>query len=273
MKIIQLLEDLTRVSEAPSLTTGAPATRRESLARVGRVAIDFSKVALPFGAALAAAAPSAQAQTPTRTPIDVFNFALLLEYLEAEFYERGLAASGLVEAPNRDVIAQISKHETAHVAFLQQAIRDNGGTPIDKPEFDFTAGGTFADVFRNPATYLAVAQAFEDTGVRAYKGQAAFLVGQGDLLEAALQIHSVEARHAAVIRRIRGQEAWIPFADDSAGTATARVYAGEENVTQLGVNASMMPFSGGVSAEQATEAYDEPLETGDVNAIAGLFMA
>jgi rubrerythrin len=53
---------------------------------------------------------------------------------------------------------------------------------------------------------LALAQAFEDTGVRAYKGQAANLMSKPDLLTAALQIHSVEARHASEVRRLRGQK-------------------------------------------------------------------
>ena len=270
MKIIQFLEDLTRVGEAHPLDT--PTSRRASLGRMGRVAVDFSKVALPFGAAFAAASPAAQAQGTTRTAIDVFNFALLLEYLEAEYYQTGLDTAGLISDANRDVIAKIGEHENEHVAFLQQAITANGGTPIDKPEFDFTAGGTFANVFRDETTFLTVASAFEDTGVRAYKGQAGFLLGQGDLLQAALQIHSVEARHAAIVRRLIGKEAWIPFADSSAGTPVAPIYAGEENVTQLGVDASAMPFSGGTSPEQVTEAYDEPLSGAQVNTIAGLFL-
>ena len=271
MKIIQFLEDLTRVGEAHPLDTPAT-TRRDSLGRIGRAAVDFSKIALPFGAAFAAAVPEAQAQGSTRSAVDVFNFALLLEYLEAEFYERGLAASGLVAPEHRDIIALIGEHEDQHVEFLRSAISANGGTPIDQPEFDFTAGGTFADVFRNPATFLAVAQAFEDTGVRAYKGQAGFLLGAGDLLTAALQIHSVEARHAAIIRRLRGESPWIPFANGvESGDPTFPVYDGEANVTQLGVDASAMPFSGGTSPEQVTEAYDEPLTTEEAGAIANLF--
>jgi len=79
---------------------------------------------------------------------------------------------------------------------------------VAKPVFDFSGGngtmlGPFATVFTNCNVFLAVAQTFEDTGVRAYKGRAGELVGGGDLLTAALQIHSVEARHAAHIRLMR----------------------------------------------------------------------
>jgi rubrerythrin len=60
--------------------------------------------------------------------------------------------------------------------------------------------------FTDYQQFLALAQAFEDTGVRAYKGQAANLMSKPDLLTAALQIHSVEARHASEVRRLRGQK-------------------------------------------------------------------
>ena len=267
MKILSLIETLTKVEENNALHT--PTSRRAAFSKFGDVAIDFAKVAAPFG--VAALLPNrAQAQTGT-SAIDVLNFALLLEYLEAEFYVRGLDASGLLSpAFNRPVIEQISKHETAHVALLQGAIRSAGGTPIDKPTFDFTAGGTFRDVFTNEQTFLAVAQAFEDTGVRAYKGQAGNLLGT-DTLTVALQIHSVEARHAAQIRRIRGLQGWIPFENGIPGVPAAQaVYAGEANVTHLGLNADGL--AAGISTEQVTESFDEPLTRQQVEAIANLFM-
>ncbi len=143
--------------------------------------------------------------------VDVLNFALTLEYLEAEFYQTGLGTSGLLPPDVRDQFDQIRKHEVAHVAFLRQVL---GSRAVGKPAFDYTGGmgrknGPFADVFSNPATFAAVAQAFEDTGVRAYKGQAANLMSNDTVLQAALQIHSVEARHAAQVRRIRQQKGWI----------------------------------------------------------------
>src|SRR5690606_12593609 len=105
---------------------------------------------------------------------------------------------------------QIRKHEVAHVEFLRQQIGTLGGTPADlsATSFDFTGGngsgtGPFATATTNKAVLLAAAQAFEDTGVRAYKGQAGNLISNRAVLTAALRIHSVEARHAARIRRLR----------------------------------------------------------------------
>ena len=77
-----------------------------------------------------------------------------------------------------------------------------GGTPVAEPTFDFSGGkgsgnGPFANAFNDYSLFLAVAQTLEDTGVRAYKGQAGNLISSDDVLTAALRIHSVEARHAA----------------------------------------------------------------------------
>ncbi len=220
--------------------------------------------------------------------IDVLNFALTLEYLEAEFYVRGLAAAGLIVAEDRPAFQTISQHETAHVEFLRSTIIALGGTPVAKPNFDYTAGngsmaGPFANVFTNYATYLAVSQTFEDTGVRAYKGQAGNLISSNEILRAALRIHSVEARHASHVREIRRRngllvpagvllQPWITL--DESGIATDLVdpsYAGEELTTQAGVN--IVGINGfKITAEDASEAFDEPLTKAQVLAIVDPFI-
>ena len=78
-------------------------------------------------------------------------------------------------------ITTIRDHELAHVNFLKSAISAAGGTPIGQPVFDFTGGngsgnGPFAGAFADYELFLAVAQVLEDTGVRAYKGQAGNLI-------------------------------------------------------------------------------------------------
>ena len=144
---------------------------------------------------------------PTDAITDVLNFALTLEYLESEFYKAGVAMPGLIPAgtPAVGALNKIKTDEVAHVAFLSGAITAAGGTPVTYTgaDFDFTAHGAFPDVFNDYDVFLAVAQTFEDTGVRAYKGQAPNLMTSNDFLTAALQIHSVEARHAAHIRQMR----------------------------------------------------------------------
>ena len=194
---------------------------------------------------------------------DVLNFALTLEFLEAAFYRQGLAASTLVPTAARPVFQQILKHEDAHVALLRSVL---GASAVTSPSFDFTAGGAFADVFTNYTTFLAVSQGLEDTGVRAYKGQAGALISDNNILTVALQIHSVEARHAAQVRRMRMQKAWITGSSTDVA-AIASVYAGEGVTLQAGVETSTF-----VSANAASAAFDEPLSRQAVLDIAGLFI-
>ena len=122
---------------------------------------------------------------------EVLNFALTLEYLENEFYRTALASDKLIPSETRATFELIGlNHEAAHVEVLKAALGEHA---VKKPEFDYTAEGAFADVFSNYKTFLAVSQAFEDTGVRAYKGQAGNLKSSDKILTVALQIHSVEA--------------------------------------------------------------------------------
>ena len=225
------------------------------------------------GAVLATAALAsdafAQGGLPS-TVVDVLNFALTLEYLEAEFYVTGVGTSGLIPADMRGPFDQIRKHEVAHVAFLRGVL---GGAAVAKPTFDFTGGGgsgngPFADVFRNAQTFAAVAQAFEDTGVRAYKGQAANLMGHNDVLRAALCIHSVEARHASQVRRMRGQKGWITGSmPGNLPDAAKGTYKGESNRFQFILGQADS------NGQAMTEAFDETLSKNQVLQIVTPFIA
>lgn len=194
---------------------------------------------------------------------DVLNFALTLEYLEAEFYNVSVDTPGLITGDARPYYQQIQKHENAHVALLKSAL---GAAAVSKPRFDFTAKGKYPDVFSNVQTNYALAQAFEDTGVRAYKGQAARLIPFNDVLSTALSIHSVEARHAARIRYLRGRKGWITYAD---GDPMA-VYAGDDVRMQAGVNLVAVT---GLTPDRISEAFDEPLTKEQVLAIVTPFLA
>ncbi|MBS1664590.1 MAG: ferritin-like domain-containing protein [Bacteroidetes bacterium] len=241
-------------------------SRREALTKGLSFGLKAALTALPFG--LYDALSNKAMAGPSNSDIAaVLNYALTLEYLEASFYSTGMSTNGLVPSSDRTVIGQISKHETAHVALLKQTITSLGGTPGAMPTFDFTAGGTFGDVFSNYQTFLALANAFEDTGVRAYKGAAPSLLGAGAVLTAALDIHSVEARHACEIRRIRGLKGWISNADSNG--LPAAIYAGDDNTTQLNINVTTVTTAPAINV---TEAFDEPLTMTAVLAIAGPFI-
>ncbi|MDX2002396.1 MAG: ferritin-like domain-containing protein [Chitinophagales bacterium] len=270
MKILNILNKLNLESTDTKRFNKA-ASRRDLFKLFGETGKTIAAAAVPV-ALVSLASKKANAYVALQGPLeDVLNFALTLEYLEAEFYTLGLNASGLI--PNGDatqIFQQISKHENAHVTFLQDTISSLGTTPVSKPTFDFTAGGTF-DAFGDYATFLALSQAFEDTGVRAYKGGAASLMSNDAVLTAALQIHSVEARHASEVRRLRGLKGWIT--QDQRGTGmpaqTQAVYDGEQNTTHGGVNATTVTSIG---SDGLTEAFDEPLDMQSVLNIANLFI-
>ncbi len=211
---------------------------------------------------------------------DTLNFALTLEYIESNFYIKGVAAAGLIPtAPEMAALTTIRDHEAAHVNFLRAAITSLGATPVTftADQFDFTAHGTFPTVFSDYDTFLAVAQTFEDTGVRAYKGQAGNLISNNDILTAALNIHSVEARHASHVRQMRKARGadvkpWITKNNSGIGAVVAASYAGEEITTQAGVN--IINLNGfPISADAASEAFDEPLTKDQVVSIVTPFFA
>lgn len=270
MNILKFIESFT--DENVMRNVGS---RRESFSQFGNIGKNLALASIPFGlSALANKAIAADITATPATPTGALQFALTLEYLEDEFYRLGLE-SGVIPTGGRDekVFMQISAHETDHVTFLKNALAANAPA---KPTFDFTVGGTF-DPFNKTgigktaayAQFLALAQAFEDTGVRAYKGQAANLISTPDLLTAALQIHSVEARHASEVRRLRGLKGWISNAERGAGMpeATQAVYAGEGVTVQAGFNTAAK-----FGAAAGSEAYDEPLTTQQVVDIANLFI-
>ncbi|MEO5494498.1 MAG: ferritin-like domain-containing protein [Sphingomonas sp.] len=197
-----------------------------------------------FKAAIGAAAVGAtalvvtgEAFAQTVTDADIFNFALNLEYLEAQFYAyaaggAGLAATLLGTSPGaltatnarrvdnldsdplvRDYAREIAADEVAHVTFLRAQL---GTSAVASPAIDISAtptsafstaaraagligaGATF-DPYSSPENFLLGAFIFEDVGVTAYKGAAPLILNR-TFVEAAAGIMAVEAYHAALVR-------------------------------------------------------------------------
>jgi hypothetical protein len=144
------------------------------------------------GGALAAALLARPAEAAT-SDTDVMNFALLLEYLQADFYTE-VEQMAPLRGEAKTLARVVGAHERAHVRAFHAAL---GSAAIAKPGFNFQ-GATETQV-----AFVKTAVAFEDLAVAAYKGQAPRLRSPA-LLAAAVSIHSVEARHAAWIRRVAG---------------------------------------------------------------------
>ena len=128
----------------------------------------------------------------------IVNYALTLEYLEADFY-RQVVDSGMVKDRRIAALAtQFGDQEQEHVDALL-ATAKKLGKPAQAPKTDFQAvldGG--------PTKILETAAAVENLGASAYLGQAGRIKDK-EILAAALAIHSVEARHAAALNAIAGK--------------------------------------------------------------------
>ena len=179
----------------------------------------FTKSAALFGAgALASKIVLAQTTTPpattSSTDIDILNYALALENLEAAFYVQNLARFGASDFNNSlytpifgskingnvlTYIQAIRDHEVAHVAALVATITSLGGTPAPACTYNFGVN--------NVNDFLMVAMALENTGVMAYDGAIAMITNP-DVKQAAASIATVEGRHAAYLNVLNGQ---IPF--------------------------------------------------------------
>ncbi|HET7455802.1 MAG TPA: ferritin-like domain-containing protein [Solirubrobacterales bacterium] len=122
--------------------------------------------------------------------VDILNFALTLEYLEAKFYEEAKTRAK-PSGELKSLVNLLADDEQQHVEALTATIKQLGGKPVAEPKFDFPYSGT--------GGFLKLAQTFEDTGVSAYNG-AAPMIKSKEVLAAAGGIVQVEARHAAAIR-------------------------------------------------------------------------
>jgi rubrerythrin len=169
---------------------------QEAIDRVwGGSRADLLRGAAVGGAALLGAlALPAPGRSAATTDADILNYALTLEYLQASFYTETERIGALKTAPARQAARVLGSVERAHVRALREVL---GKAAVKRPFFNFQ-GTTEGE-----RPFLKTAVAFEDLAVAAYKGQA-HLIGSKQVLAAAVSIHSVEARHAAWMRRLFG---------------------------------------------------------------------
>ena len=183
-------------------------------------------------AALAATAEGreafAQAATPAIT--DVLNFALNLEYLEANFYLYCSTGAGLTSAQSGNGVAvqgapgkltldaitlatcqQLAQDEVNHITGLKAAITGLGGTPIAQPLINLSANGPIL----TQAQFLATARQFTALGGSAYIGSAQYLVSNATILTTAGQILGAEGQHAGVLASLCVQQGVVSPAVDA----------------------------------------------------------
>jgi hypothetical protein len=128
--------------------------------------------------------------------LKIANYALTLEYVEADFYAK-VASSGLFKGAQLDTIKMFGDQESQHVDALTATVKKLGGTPAPRPKTKFP--------LKDAASVLKLAATVENLGAAAYLGQAGSIQSK-EVLAAALSIHTIEARHASVLNTLLGKD-------------------------------------------------------------------
>jgi len=167
----------------------------EALEKVtGDSRADFLRKTLIGSAALLTALSLPErAGAASRNDIDILNYALTLEYLQAAFYTE-TERVGAIRGKAKEAARLVGAVERAHVKAFRRAL---GSAAVKRPSFNFRG------VTESQTPFLKTAVAFEDLAVAAYKGQAPLIQSKA-ILGVAISIHSVEARHAAWMRYLFG---------------------------------------------------------------------
>ena len=179
-----------------------PSSRKSFLRKAGGAGVAGSLAAF-IAACGGHASSSSSMSTPTSTAmastsgteqfgkgdLGIANYALTLEYLETQFYDDA-AKSGMLEGKILETAKLFGSEEQEHVDALIALIKKAGGKPADRPKAKFPLD--------SEKSILDLAATVENLGANAYLGQAGKIQDK-EILAAALSIHSVEARHAAVL--------------------------------------------------------------------------
>lgn len=201
--------------------------------------------ALAFGALGGSFAAVDVAAGPLDSDLEILNYALTLEHLEAAAY-RAINGSGVLTGRAATYFQSFGQHEADHVAALIATIQKLGGTPVQAATYNFSS------VPKDQAGIVAFFQNVESVGASAYLG-AGPSIKSPDILEAALSIHAVEAEHASALADLAapGTDLFAPEA-----FATART---PDQVMQI-----VAPFfaSGAPSAPSQPSVPSAPPQTG-----------
>ncbi len=226
-------------------TTPATAPMSDAMMSTATMPIPGATVENPFGTL-----------ANLSNDVEIFNFALVLEHLEADFYARVVAADTARPYLHDDRVkfaaGKLASDEAAHVVAVTSQIRSLGGTPIEKPSFQFPE-----NVFISQTGFLTLSTALEETGVGAYSG-AAPKVALPANLQFAASIYGIEARHTGLIRWLSGRT-FAPAAKEVPFTAMQVVMRASPYIVTTGLPSSPM------STDSSMMSSDGSMQSGSMS--------
>ncbi|MEP6954229.1 MAG: ferritin-like domain-containing protein [Solirubrobacteraceae bacterium] len=200
----------------------------------GHTRTDLLRGAVAGSAALLAVCAAPARAAARDRDVAILNFALTLEELQAAFYTE-VERNKVLRGDLREQATVVGGHERAHVRAFREVL---GSRAAKRPRFDFGGATEGSGAFRRTAV------AFEDLAVAAYKGQAPRIRSR-EYLASALAIHSVEARHAAWIRRLAGKSPVTgPFDDALTRRETSRIVARTQFISTTSTTRRSPRFTG-----------------------------
>lgn len=243
----------------------------------------IAAAAVPFSVAMLQSNP-AKAQSK-ETIIKVLNYLLKLEYISDKLYTEAAKVGGLIPGAFTSQFEKIATNTKQHIAILKETINAIGGTAdvIDYDKIDLSGnrgagGGPFTSSLGDVNDVLVLMAVLTDGGARIYKGQFVEVISDKDTLRIIANIHSVKARQAAFARYVRQywtgveHKPWVTGTNsETVNTSAQRAYAGEGKITQAGIDiAGINGFN--INADQASQAFDEPLNQLDGENILNRFL-
>lgn len=260
MKLTDILKEFEKVHPE---AFEEKADRRHILRNLGFKA---AKIVSPF--AIAGITVNKAAAKTTDILAEAIIFLLNMGYLQSEFYKQALSVAGLIPESDKGAYQKILKDKNAQVAFWIFYLNKTNNVVPTKPSYDFTGKGAIPKALSDYKTFLSLAHAIEDAGVRMYlTGIHMFLTNKAFRSDA-MNMATANARHAAHVRFLRRNTGvdmmpWVTGTEaNSLIGEIKKAYQNEDNTIQQKINTvGINGFD--VSFNAATEAMDEPMTMAD----------
>eukprot|EP01012_Entosiphon_sulcatum_P068968 TRINITY_DN99478_c0_g1_i1.p1 TRINITY_DN99478_c0_g1~~TRINITY_DN99478_c0_g1_i1.p1 ORF type:complete len:271 (-),score=36.28 TRINITY_DN99478_c0_g1_i1:7-819(-) len=258
------LTDILKEIESIQPDTFENATGRRNILK--GLGMKVAAIATPFAAA-SLLSNKASAKT-TDVLAEAIVFALNISYMQSALYAQALAQTGLIPAAAVNDFKNIQRDKSEHIAYWIYQLQTTGNAVPTPPSYDFTAKNALPKAMSDYGTFLTVAHAIEDAGVRMYLTAVQMLLTNKAFRTDAVNMATTNARHAAHVRMQRRNQGidmqpWVVGTEQNSLVGEIKkAYQNEDNTIQLKINTvGINGFA--ISFDAATGAFDEPMSEAD----------